>query len=131
MPSFREDLYAYAERKYHCRPEYLWVRYPDYAIFRHADNNKWFGLIMDVPRNKLGGTGEDHVDILNVKMDSPLLVDLLVRQPGYLRGYHISRGNWISILLDGTVPLEEICQRLDESYRNTSPKAKKRKETTR
>ena len=131
MPSLREDLYAYAETKYHSRPEYLWARYPDYAIFRHGDNNKWFGLIMDVPRNKLGGAGEDRVDILNVKMESPLLVDLLVQLPGYLRGYHIRRGNWISILLDGTVPLAEICQRLDESYQNTAPKAKKRSKSVR
>ena len=42
-------------------------------------------------------------------------------------GYHITRSNWISILLDGTVPFEEICQWIDESYAVTASRKKKGK----
>lgn len=125
MFSYRNELYDYVKKKYKAEPEYLWLRYPNYAIFRHADNRKWFGLIMDIPKNKLGPEDEEIVDILNVKLGDPLLVDLLVRQPGFFRGYHISRGSWISILLDGTVPFDEICRWLDESYVTTAPRKKK------
>ena len=112
----RKELFGYVKKKYKADPEYLWSRFPDYAIFRHSDNKKWFGLVMNVRKEKLGLDGEDMVDILNVKLSDPLLVDMLIRQSGYMRGYHISRGNWVSILLDGSVPFEEICGWLNESY---------------
>ena len=125
--AFREQLFDYVKKKYKAEPEHLWMRFPDYAIFRHADNEKWFGLVMDIPRRKLGMDSDEIVDILNVKLSDPLLVDLLIRQPGYFRGYHISRGNWVSILLDGSVPFEDICRWLEESYLTTASSVKKQK----
>ena len=125
--AFREQLFDYVKKKYKAEPEHLWMRFPDYAIFRHADNEKWFGLVMDIPRRKLGMDSDEVVDILNVKLSDPLLVDLLIRQPGYFRGYHISRGNWVSILLDGSVPFEDICRWLEESYLTTASSVKKQK----
>ena len=125
--TLREQVYDYVKKKYKAEPEHLWLRFPDYAIFRHGDNGKWFGLVMDLPRSKLGLDGETYVDVLNVKLSDPLLVDLLIRQPGYFRGYHISRGNWVSVLLDGTVPLDDICHWLDESYLTTASKERKQK----
>ena len=123
----REQLFAYVKKKYKAAPEHLWSRYPDYAIFRHADNKKWFGLVMNIRRKNLGLDGEDVVDILNVKLPDPRLVDLLVQEPGYFRGYHISRGNWVSILLDGTVPFEDVCRWLAESYVTTASRETKQK----
>lgn len=118
--SFREDVFQYVRKKYKSEIEYLWVRFPTYAVFRHKDNRKWYGLVMDLPRRKLGLDGEEIVDVLNVKLDSPLLADLLARQEGIFPGYHISRGNWISVLLDGTVPAEEVRDLIDMSYRATA-----------
>lgn len=123
----REELFSYVKKKYKADPEYLWSRFPEYAILRHSDNKKWFGLVMNVRKEKLGLDGEDMVDILNVKLSDPLLVDMLIQQPGYMRGYHISRGNWVSILLDGSVPFEEICTWLNESYMTTASRQKKQK----
>lgn len=64
----RQKLFDHVKKKYKAKPEYLLKRYPDYVIFRHSDNNKWFRLVMDVPRCKLGLDGDEHVDILNVKL---------------------------------------------------------------
>lgn len=125
--TLREQLFGYVKKKYKADPEYLWMRFPDYAIFRHVDDEKWFGLVMNIPRGKLGMDEEDNVDILNVKLSDPLLVDMLVQQPGYFRGYHISRGNWVSILLDGSVPFDDICRWIEESYFTTASKEKKQK----
>ena len=125
MTSMKEQLFAHIRKKYKALPEHLWMRYPNYAVFRHSDNQKWFALIMDVPGNRLGMDRKETVEILNVKTGDPLLADLLVRQEGFFRGYHISRGNWISILLDGTVAFEEICRWLEESYMVTASKETK------
>ena len=127
MTSQRKEITALIKKKYGADPEFLWMRYPDYAVFRHADNKKWFAIIMDVKRSKLGLEGEGAVDILNVKTGDPLLAELLIGQPGYLRGYHISRGDWVSILLDGTVPSDEIALRLDGSFKATASALKRQK----
>lgn len=127
MASCKEALCAYVKKKYGAPPENLWRRYPNYAIFRHEDNGKWFALMMDVSKSKLGLPGNDVVDILNVKLADPILAEMLAQQPGYLRGYHISRGNWVSILMDGTVPFSDLCRWLDESYLATASKAQKQR----
>ena len=97
----REKIFRYAKKKYGVEPDYPLPIAPSFPVLRHADNRKWFALIMDVPKEKLGLHGADRVDIINVKLSDPLLVDLLVHQEGYFRGYHIRGGNWVSILLDG------------------------------
>ena len=127
MASLKDAVIAYVKEKYGASPENLWMRYPNYAIFRHADNGKWFAIIMRVQRAKLGLPGNDVVDILNVKLSDPFLADLLVQQPGYMRGYHIARGNWISILMDGTVPRKDLCRWVDESYLATASVRQKKK----
>ncbi len=123
----RKKIYGYVKKKYGSEPEYLWRRFPDYAVFRHEDNRKWYGLIMDVPLKNLGLPGEGRTDILNVKVDDLLFADMLLQRKGYLRGYHLNRGNWISILLDGTVPMKEIREMIDLSYQVTASSRKRQK----
>ena len=125
--TLRERIIEFVKEKYISEPEYLWNRFPEYAVFRHSDNKKWFGIIMNVRKRKLGLDSDEVVNILNVKLSDPLLVDMLIRQPGYLRGYHISRGNWVSIILDGSVPFDDICNWLNESFITTASKQKKQK----
>ncbi|MBM6948750.1 MmcQ/YjbR family DNA-binding protein [Mordavella massiliensis] len=123
----REAIFRYVKETYKTEPDYPFSTAPTYPVLRHADNRKWFALLMDVSREKLGLKGTEHVDIINVKLGDPMLVDMLVRQPGYFYGYHIARSNWISILLDGTVPFEEVCRWIDESYAVTASRQKKQK----
>ena len=106
--TLRDDVIKYVKKKYKSTPEYLWRRYPEYAVFRHEDNRKWFAIIMAVPRERLGLPGDERVDIINVKPEDPFLADILIQQEGFFKGYHFSKGNWVSILLDGTVPQETI-----------------------
>ena len=111
MNSLRNEVFSYIKKKYDADPEYLWHRYPGYAVFRHSDNDKWFCIIMDV-----SGFESNLFSVFRT-------ISWIWR----FRGYHIARGNWVSILLDGTVPMDEICRWLDESYINTASKAKKQK----
>lgn len=123
----RDEIFKYAKKKYGTEPDWPFSTAPDYPVLRHGDNRKWYALFMYIPRNRLGLDGDQYVDIVNVKLSDPLFVDILVQQEGYFRGYHISKGNWISILLDGTVPLEEIYPLIDESYMVTASRQKRQK----
>jgi len=124
--SLRQDVIDYIRKTYQGVIEYPWMRYPDYGVFRHKDNQKWYALMMDIPRAKLGVKGDDIVDVLNIKLGDFLTRDFLIQREGFFPGYHIARGNWISILLDGTVDLAEVCHLIDVSYKVTaSAKTKK------
>ena len=125
LSSLREEIFNYVRSKYGSDIEYLWRRYPDYAVFRHKDNLKWYGLVMDIQRNKLGLHGKDTVDIINIKTDSRQLADILRQREGFFTGYHTAGSKWVSVLLDGTVPLDEICGLIDMSYEETASKAVK------
>ena len=121
-------MLCYVNEKYRTEPEYLWRRFPNYCVFRHEDNRKWYGIIMDVPRESMGLRGKERVDILNVKLADTSYADMLIHQEGYFKGYHISRGNWVSVLLDGTVAMKEIQSLVDESFMVTSKKHRRIKE---
>lgn len=123
----RRKIIDYIKKKYKVEPQHLWKSYPDYIVFRHSDNNKWFGIIMDVSRDKLGLDGDDRVDIIDVKVGDPFLRDMLIRQPGYLPAYHMNKESWITVLLDGTVSFEDVCGMVDEGFMATASKAKKEK----
>ena len=122
MSSLKNDVFDYIKKKYRSDAEYSWMRFPEYAVFRHDDNKKWFALYMIVSGSKLGLDGDDPVEALNLKIADPLFMDLLCRQDGYSRGYHMGKSSWITVLLDGTVPFENICAHIDESYVNTASK---------
>lgn len=50
----RTELEEYIKDTYHAEPDYPWIKYPHYEVFRHSHNKKWFALIMDIPKHKLG-----------------------------------------------------------------------------
>ncbi|MCC8097642.1 MAG: MmcQ/YjbR family DNA-binding protein [Eubacterium sp.] len=120
----RQILIDYAREKYKTEPEYLWMKYPSYAVLRHSDNGKWYGLIADVPKDKLGLEGSERVDILNVKCE-PLVADMLRQYEGFLPGYHMNKKYWVSILLDGTVTEDKIFDMLNMSFELTAKKKKR------
>ena len=35
----REKIIEYVKEKYNSEPEYLWNRFPEYAVFRHSAQN--------------------------------------------------------------------------------------------
>lgn len=120
----REQLLDWVRTQYGTQPEYLWPDSPDSAVLR-GGNGKWYGIFMRVSRARLGLSGPGDADILNVKCD-PALVDALRTQPGFLPAYHMNKRHWISILLDGTVPEEDLLDLLSASHRITIPKNKLR-----
>ncbi|MCR4903024.1 MAG: MmcQ/YjbR family DNA-binding protein [Butyrivibrio sp.] len=125
--SLRSDIEKYIKKKYKATAEYLWKKYPDYAVFRHEDNRKWFAIIMDVDADKLELPESEHLDIIDVKIDDLMLRDILLKQEGFLPAYHMNKGSWITIILDGRVELDEICRMIDGSFLDTAPKKKKDK----
>ena len=117
----KKGVLQYAQEQFGSEPEYLWAKYPAYCILRHINNRKWYAALMDVPRNKLGLSGNGGVEILDVKCD-PILLGSLLGTSGFLPAYHMSKSSWVTILLDGSVPDDEIIHLLTISYDLTKRK---------
>ena len=118
--SLRDTLFAYAKKHYQTTPVYLWRNLPGYAVLRHPENQKWYALLLCVPREKAGLTGDGMIDLMDVKCD-PVLAGSLRAHPGILPGYHMNKAGWISLCLDGSVETELLFPLLDPSYLLTLP----------
>ena len=101
----RQELLEWAKETYGTEPDYPWN--DGNCVLRHENNRKWYALVMKLNEKKLGQKGDRIVDVLNVKCD-PLLIGSLRTQPGYFPAYHMNKDRWLSIMLDGTVPSDEI-----------------------
>ena len=109
----------YMKAKYDIEPEFLWAKTPNDAVFRRRDSGKWFAvLLLDMPKKTLGLPGTERVDILDLKCD-PLLIGSLLDGTRFLPGYHMNKEHWITLLLDGSIPLPEVFDLIDLSYRLT------------
>ena len=121
----REELEAYILNHYSAQPDYPWADTPRAAVFRHASNRKWFALVMEVPRSRLGLPGAEPLDIVNFKCD-PILIASLRGENGIFPAYHMNKASWITAALDGSVPAETIELLLDVSYELTKPKPRRK-----
>lgn len=113
--STRKDILHYAEKKYGTKPDYPFHHFPAYAALRHGLGGSWYGLVMDVPRAKIGFSGDGDVDLLDIKVQ-PEKIGSLLEQQGFVPAYHMNKDHWISIVLDGSVGETLIHKLLDESY---------------
>ncbi|MBO6146400.1 MAG: MmcQ/YjbR family DNA-binding protein, partial [Lachnospiraceae bacterium] len=87
----KERLFDQIKKKYKVKPEYPWKKYPDYAVLRHADNNKWFALVAEVESAKLGLSGDEYVPIVNLKVDDMMFRDMLIQEDGIMPAYHMMK----------------------------------------
>ena len=122
---FREEItkkiLQHAAEQYGDEPEYLWQDSPEYAVLRRKDNRKWYALLMNIPKKYLKLGGDETVEVVDLRFDVDELPQK-VDNVRYFRGYHMNKKHWITILLDGSVPLDEILGYVDSSYSLASKK---------
>ena len=104
----------YVKEKYLVNPEFLWDKFPGYGVFRNQNNNKWFGIIMNIDLSKISDKSGE-VEIINVKVETDK-IKKLIEKKGFYKAYHMGKSDWISILLDDTLRDSEIINLIDESY---------------
>jgi predicted DNA-binding protein (MmcQ/YjbR family) len=110
-----EQIICYVREKYHDELQYLWKKFPENAVFRRQDNSKWYAALLVVSKKKLGLRSDDLVDIIDLRMNSEKIF-ALVDGKKYFPGYHMNKQHWVTICLDGSVPLDEIFCCINESY---------------
>ena len=105
----------YAKEKYDSDAEYLWPKFPRNAVCRRKDNDKWYFAILSVQGSKIGLKTDNIVELIDLRAtveDVPKLIS----QPNFYPAYHMNKNHWFTIVLDGSVSIEEICKYIDTSY---------------
>ena len=109
------QLIQYVRKAYGDELEFLWQKFPDNAVWRRKDTAKWYASLLTVSKSKLGIDSKEKVEILDLSIE-PNELDTLIDNQRYFPGYHMNKKHWYTILLDGSVPLEELQARIDASY---------------
>ena len=105
----------YIRSKYSDELEFLWKDYTNCAIARRKDNKKWYLIIATIPKNKLGLKSDEIVEIIDLRADKEQISKIL-NQNNIYKGWHMNKKSWITIILDGSIKDNELCQKIDESY---------------
>ena len=88
----------------------------NWAVLRHQTNRKMFAAVYD-----RGGRV-----FINVKAEPGWADFWKSVYPAVLPAYHMNKLHWVSIILDGSMSDEEIFHLIDDSYRLTAPRLKRR-----
>lgn len=110
-----KQVISYAREKYNGELEFLWDKFPDNAILRRADTGKWYAALLSVNADKIGLPSDKRVEVLDLRL-MPEKIEELVDGKKYFAGYHMNKKHWFTICLDGSVSIDEIYKRIDESY---------------
>lgn len=94
----------------------------EHAVFRAKRTKKWYALVMHIKKSLLTSEKSDEytVDVMNLKVD-PSELETLLQKSGFFPAYHMNHANWISVILDGTVPDTEILRLIDVSRAYADP----------
>ena len=91
---------------------------PNWCVIRHKENKKVFAWIFD----------KDGYVWVNVKCERQWRDFWRETFASVVPAYHLNKTWWNSIILDGTVPEEEIRRMIGESYDLTKPKRKRKEQ---
>lgn len=105
----------YIRNEYGAEAEFLWEKFPNNAIFREKKTQKWYAALLTVEKRKLGIDEDGTIEVIDLR-ESPENIALLVDEKRYFSGYHMNKKHWYTLLLDGSVFIEEIYRRIDASF---------------
>lgn len=120
----RQEFLEYCLDTYGTSPDYPFENDYETAVLRHADNRKWYALLMRVSRRRLGLNSSEVTDVINLKL--PLeMFGSFGPSDGVYPAYHMNKLHWISVILPD-VGRETLALLLDASFEATRTKRKKR-----
>ena len=122
----KDEFIKFISDTYNTEPDYPFDD-PNIVVFRHRDNQKWFGVIMTIPKGKLNISADGHIDIVNLKCAQEI-IDSLWTECGIYPAYHMSKSHWISVSLNDDVSADTVKWLTNISYDLTKKKQKKQKQ---
>ncbi len=94
----RKDFLKYCLNTYGTVADYPFDKDFETAVLRHADNRKWYAIVMKVSRRKFGFDSDEVIDVVNLKLPTEMFGSFGATD-GVYPAYHMNKLHWISVLL--------------------------------
>ncbi len=114
--NYAQKIIDYIFNHYSDNLEFLWPKFSNNAIVRRSDNKKWYVLMVNIELNKLSTifkNNDKKVDVLVLRSSH---VKQLIDKKTYFEAYHMNKNNWVSVLLDKSLNLDDVFKLIDESF---------------
>ena len=121
----KQEFFEICLNTYATLPDYPFDEDYETAVFRHADNRKWFALSMQVSRRKFGLDSDDVVDVVNLKLPVEMIGSFGAAD-GVYPAYHMNKLHWVSVLLPDA-PIDVVKFLLNASFEATRSKKRPKK----
>ena len=123
----KQQFLEYCLDTYGSSPDYPFDEAFETAVLRHADNRKWYAIVMRVSRHKFGFDSDEVIDVVNLKLPTEMFGSFGVAD-GVYPAYHMNKFHWISVLLPDA-PDDVVQFLVNVSFEATKDKRKRRKTT--
>ena len=94
----KQQFLSYCLNTYGTSPDYPFDEDFETAVLRHANNRKWYAIVMKVSRRKFGIDSDEVIDVVNLKLPTEMFGSFGVAD-GVYPAYHMNKLHWISVLL--------------------------------
>ena len=121
----KQQFLEYCLNTYGTSPDYPFDEDFETAVLRHADNRKWYAIVMRVSRRKFGLDSDEVIDVVNLKLPTEMFGSFGAAD-GVYPAYHMNKLHWISVLLPDS-PEDVISFLLNASFKATESSKKKSK----
>ena len=121
----KQEFFNLCMDSYNTSPDYPFEDDFETAVLRHADNRKWFAIVMQVSRRKFGFDSDEVIDVVNLKLPTEMFGSFGATD-GVYPAYHMNKLHWISVLLPDA-PNDVVKFLLNASFEATKSKIKRGK----
>ena len=118
----RQEIERYIQNEYGIQAEYPFEADDLTAVYRHADNKKWFAIVMRISNKRLHIESDEEIDVMNVKCE-PVVIGSFLMEDGFYPAYHMNKTHWITISPEADEEKTKLL--IDMSYFLTGTKRKK------
>lgn len=120
----KQVFLEYCANTFGTQPDYPFDEDFETAVLRHADNRKWYAIVMKVSRRKFGQPSDEVIDVVNMKLPTEMFGSFGTAD-GVYPAYHMNKLHWISVLLPDA-PDDVVEFLTSVSFEATRAKRKKR-----
>ncbi len=116
----KQEFLEFCSDTYGTLPDCPFEKDFETAVFRHADNRKWYAIVMRVSRRKFGFDSDETVYVVNLKLPTEMFGSFGVSD-GVYPAYHMNKLHWISVLLPDA-PADVVQFLVNVSFETTKSK---------
>ena len=120
----KQFLFEYCLSTYSTAPDYPFDEDFETAVLRHANNRKWYAIVMRVSRRKFGFDSDEVIDVVNLKLPTEMFGSFGASD-GVYPAYHMNKLHWVSVLLPDS-PDDIVRFLVTVSFEATKSKSKKK-----